>query len=81
MVPTTKSASCGKQKAWTLSEIAEHGVEAFYSGSVANKIVADMEAHNGLITMQDRDEIVERASTTFRTKSQPCLHLVLSHPN
>ncbi len=48
--------------AWTLSEIAEHGVEAFYSGSVAKKIVADMEAHNGLITMQDLAdyEIVER---------------------
>ena len=39
--------------AWTLSEIAEHGVNAFYSGSVAKKIVADMEAHNGLITMED----------------------------
>ena len=37
----------------TLSEIAEHGVSAFYSGSVAKKIVADMEAHNGLITMED----------------------------
>jgi len=48
--------------AWTLSEIAEHGVEAFYSGSVAKKIIADMEAHNGLITMQDLAdyEIVER---------------------
>ena len=48
--------------AWTLSEIAEHGVEAFYSGSVAKKIVADMEAHNGLITMQDLAEykVVER---------------------
>ena len=48
--------------AWTLSEIAKHGVEAFYSGSVAKKIVADMEAHNGLITMQDLAdyEIVER---------------------
>ena len=48
--------------AWTLSEIAEHGVEAFYSGSVAEKIVADMEAHNGLITMQDLAEykVVER---------------------
>ena len=39
--------------AWTLSEIAEHGVSAFYSGSVAKKIVASMEAHNGLITMED----------------------------
>lgn len=48
--------------AWTLSEIAEHGVEAFYSGSVAKKIVADMEAHNGLITMKDlaNYQVVER---------------------
>ena len=48
--------------AWTLSEIAEHGVEAFYSGSVAEKIVADMEAHNGLITLQDLADykVVER---------------------
>lgn len=48
--------------AWTLSEIAEHGVEAFYKGSVARKIVADMEAHNGLITMQDlaNYQVVER---------------------
>ena len=48
--------------AWTLSEIAEHGIDAFYSGSVAKKIVADMEAHNGLITMQDLADykVVER---------------------
>lgn len=48
--------------AWTLSEIAEHGVDAFYRGSVARKIVADMEAHNGLITMADLAgyEVVER---------------------
>ncbi len=48
--------------AWTLSEIAEHGVDAFYSGSVAEKIVADMEAHNGLITMADlaNYQVVER---------------------
>jgi len=48
--------------AWTLSEIAKHGVEAFYSGSVAKKIVADMEAHNGLITMKDLADykVVER---------------------
>jgi len=39
--------------AWTLDEIAKHGVDAFYKGSVAKKIVADMEAHNGIITMDD----------------------------
>lgn len=48
--------------AWTLSEIAKHGVDAFYLGSIAEKIVADMEAHNGLITMDDlaNYEVVER---------------------
>ena len=39
--------------AWTLSEIASHGADAFYRGSVAEKIVNDMAAHNGLITMDD----------------------------
>ena len=48
--------------AWTLSEIAKNGVDAFYRGSVAEKIVADMEAHNGLITMEDLSnyEVIER---------------------
>ena len=48
--------------AWTLSEIAESGANAFYHGSVAEKIVADMEAHNGLITMNDLSnyEVIER---------------------
>ena len=48
--------------AWTLSEIAKSGAEAFYHGSVAKKIVADMEAHNGLITMNDLSnyEVIER---------------------
>lgn len=56
--------------AWTLSEIAEHGVDAFYRGDVAKKIVADMKAHNGLITMADLAdyEVVEREPVrgTFR---------------
>ncbi|MEM1142455.1 MAG: gamma-glutamyltransferase [Pseudomonadota bacterium] len=48
--------------AWTLAEIAQHGVDAFYRGSVAEKIAADMQAHNGLITMADLDayRVVER---------------------
>ena len=48
--------------AWTLSEIAAEGVDAFYRGSVAEKIVADMEAHNGLITFEDlaNYKVVER---------------------
>ncbi|MEM9314941.1 MAG: gamma-glutamyltransferase, partial [Pseudomonadota bacterium] len=48
--------------AWTLSEIAENGIDAFYRGSVAEKIAADMQAHNGLITLEDLDSyrVVER---------------------
>ena len=56
--------------AWTLSEIAAGGVDAFYRGSVAKKIVADMEAHNGLITLDDLAdyEVIEREPVrgTFR---------------
>lgn len=56
--------------AWTLSQIAEHGVDAFYKGSIAKKIVADMEAHNGLITLEDLANyaVVEREPVrgTFR---------------
>ena len=56
--------------AWTLSEISEHGVDAFYRGSVAERIVADMQAHNGLITMEDLAgyQVVEREPVrgTFR---------------
>ena len=37
----------------TLSGIAEDGVEAFYSGRIAERIVADMQAHGGLLSGQD----------------------------
>ncbi|MBL4603085.1 MAG: gamma-glutamyltransferase, partial [Emcibacteraceae bacterium] len=56
--------------AWTLSEIAKNGVDAFYKGSIAKKIVADMEAHNGLVTMEDLAayKVIEREPVrgTFR---------------
>lgn len=56
--------------AWTLKQIAEGGVDAFYKGVIAEKIVADMEANNGLITMEDLAsyEVVEREPVrgTFR---------------
>ncbi|MEC7092705.1 MAG: gamma-glutamyltransferase, partial [Pseudomonadota bacterium] len=34
----------------TYQQIVEEGVEAFYSGSIADSIVADMKAHGGLLT-------------------------------
>ncbi len=39
--------------AWSLRQIAEHGPEAFYRGEIARRMVADMEAHGGLFTMED----------------------------
>ena len=40
----------------TLRRIAEHGVDDFYSGAIAQEIVADMEKHGGLISMADLAE-------------------------
>jgi gamma-glutamyltranspeptidase / glutathione hydrolase len=39
--------------AWTLRRIQRSGAQAFYRGSVARKIVADMKAHGGLISLAD----------------------------
>jgi gamma-glutamyltranspeptidase/glutathione hydrolase len=39
--------------AWSLSEISKHGADAFYRGSIARKIVADMQARGGVITLDD----------------------------
>ncbi|MCG8503207.1 MAG: gamma-glutamyltransferase [Sphingomonadales bacterium] len=39
--------------AWTLKRIRRKGAEAFYRGRVAERIVAEMEAGGGLITMAD----------------------------
>jgi gamma-glutamyltranspeptidase / glutathione hydrolase len=42
-----------KDLAWSLKEIAREGSQSFYTGSIAKKIVADMEANGGLITLKD----------------------------
>ena len=39
--------------AYSLKLIANQGIEAFYQGKIADKIVRDMEANNGLITKED----------------------------
>lgn len=39
--------------AWSLREIMRHGADAFYKGRIAERIVADMEANQGLITRED----------------------------
>lgn len=42
-----------KDLAWSLKQIMDGGKDAFYKGEIAKRIVADMEANDGLITMED----------------------------
>ena len=55
-----------KDLAQTLRAIAKDGAAGFYEGAVAEKIVAEMEASGGLITMQDLKDyhVVEREAVT-----------------
>ncbi len=39
--------------AWTLQQIYDRGPDGFYKGEVAKKIVDDVQAHGGIITLQD----------------------------
>lgn len=56
--------------AWTLGELERNGADAFYRGAIADRIIADMEKHNGLITREDLESyrVVEREPVrgTFR---------------
>lgn len=51
-----------KDLAWSLKRIARKGASAFYEGAIAEKIVAEMEANDGLITAKDlaNYKVVER---------------------
>jgi gamma-glutamyltranspeptidase/glutathione hydrolase len=64
--------------AWTLSEIARNGEEAFYAGSIAKKIVQAMQQNGGYISAKDLKEyeprFAEPIQTTYRN------HKVLAHP-
>ncbi|MBV1776523.1 gamma-glutamyltransferase [Burkholderiaceae bacterium DAT-1] len=51
-----------KDLANTLELIAKQGSKAFYEGAIARKLVAEMQAHDGLISLDDlkRYHVVER---------------------
>ncbi|MDD0823351.1 gamma-glutamyltransferase [Mannheimia sp. AT1] len=51
-----------KDLAISLKKIAEGGAKAFYEGDIAQKIVTEMEKHNGLISLEDMKnyQVVER---------------------
>jgi oxamate amidohydrolase len=54
----------------TLQSLAEQGPEEFYLGEIAGKIVADLEAHDGLLSLDDfarhRADWVEPISAPYR---------------
>ncbi len=42
-----------KDLAWSLSKIADQGPDAFYRGDIAQKLIAEMRNHYGLMTLKD----------------------------
>ena len=56
--------------AWTMQRLAEAGPDDFYRGEIAARLVADMEANDGLITLADlgayEAQIREPLRTTYR---------------
>jgi len=48
--------------AWSLEQLGEGGADAFYRGTIAARIIADMDAHNGIITREDLEgyRVLER---------------------
>jgi len=51
-----------KDLAWSLKRISRKGAAAFYEGAIADKIVSEMQANNGLMTASDLAsyKVVER---------------------
>lgn len=73
--PTGQSYSVGEifkqpQLAQTLKTIAQEGADTFYTGTIAQNIVQDLQANNGLLTLKDfaehRADWVEPISTDYR---------------
>ncbi|MEM8498366.1 MAG: gamma-glutamyltransferase [Pseudomonadota bacterium] len=52
--------------AWTLKQIKKNGRSAFYEGKVAKRLVADMAANDGLITLEDLADYQVQERTPVR---------------
>ena len=56
--------------AWSLTQIAEHGRDAFYQGEISKRILDTMKRHGGVMNAQDLAEFsaewVAPISTTYR---------------
>ena len=64
--------------AWTLSEIANNGQEAFYSGSISKKIVKAMKQNNGYISAEDLKNYKPRFSEPIHTTYRN--YKIFAHP-
>ena len=60
----------------TLKEIAEHGVDVFYKGSIGTKVVEDIQRRGGILT---RDDLIHYRFVTIETPifTRPSLHYSL----
>lgn len=67
-VPRAGDRFVNPDYARTLGAIASEGAHAFYRGSIAARIAADMEAHGGIIGLDDlaQYQVIERAPVAGR---------------
>ena len=67
-VPRAGERFANPDYAATLRAIASEGADAFYRGSVAKRIAADMEANGGIIGLEDlaQYQVIERAPVAGR---------------
>jgi gamma-glutamyltranspeptidase len=77
-IPAPGDRFINKDYAETLKALAREGGDAFYRGSIARRIAADMEANGGIITVEDLAQYraMERAPLTGRYRG----HMVYSAP-
>ena len=64
--------------AWTFREIARHGEEAFYTGSIAKRIVQAMKKNGGYISAKDLREYRPRFAEPLQISYRD--HRVFAHP-
>ncbi len=64
--------------AWTFSEIARNGEEAFYTGSIAKKMIQAMQENSGYITAKDLQEYEPRFAEPIKTTYRN--HQIFAHP-
>ena len=68
--PKTGEVFRNPDLAWSLTQIAEHGRDAFYQGEISKRILESIQRHGGVMNAQDLAEFsaewVEPISTTYR---------------